>query len=110
METKTTTTTTTTTAGSQPRGFATVSTPDGRRLIWLSRPTRSGRIHAACSFSLAGHMAFVDAIDTLGYVRVEQVTTYDEDYSSLTLSCIQAPEGCLERLMEDLPERMEECL
>lgn len=99
----------TTTTERLPR-VATISTPDGRRRLWLPRPMATGRIHAACNFALAGHMDFVDSIDTLGYVRVEGAETYDEDYSSLTLSCLQAPEGCLERLMEDLPELMEEWL
>ncbi len=100
----------TTTTERQQRGFATIYTPDGRQRIWLHRPTPEGSIHASCNFALAGHYDFVDAVDTLGYVRVEQATTYDKDYSSLTLTCLLAPEGCLERLMEDLPEKMEEYL
>lgn len=78
--------------------------------MWLHRPTESGRIFASCNFSLAGHWDFVDSIDTLGYVCVDGGTTYDNDYSSLQLACLRAPEGCLERLMEDLPELMEEWL
>ena len=63
-----------TTTERQPRGFATISTPDGRDRIWLPRPTASGQIYATCSFALSGRMPLVDSIDTLGYVRVERTT------------------------------------
>ena len=84
-----------TTTERHPRGFATISTPDGRDRIWLPRPTASGQIYATCSF---------------GYVRVERATTYDNDYSSLHLACLTNPQDCMERLMEDLPKVMEEWL
>ena len=99
-----------TTTERQPRGFATISTPDGRDRIWLPRPTASGQIYATCSFALSGRMPLVDSIDTLGYVRVERATTYDNDYSSLHLVCLTNPQDCMERLMEDLPKVMEEWL
>ena len=94
----------------QSRGFATISTPDGRHRIWLPRPTEAGRIFASCSFALAGHMDFVDGIDRLGYVRVERAETSDDNYSRLDLSCQDGPALCLERLMEDLPRLMEKHL
>lgn len=99
-----------TTTERHPRGFATISTPDGRDRIWLPRPTASGQIYATCSFALSGRMPLVDSIDTLGYVRVERATTYDNDYSSLHLACLTNPQDCLEQLMEDLPKVMEEWL
>lgn len=94
----------------QSRGFATISTADGRLRIWVQRPTKAGRIYASCNFPLAGHWDFVDSIDTLGYVCVDGGTTYDNDYSSLQLTCLKKPAECLERLMVDLPKVMEEWL
>lgn len=94
----------------QQRGFGSIGTPDGTHRVWLQRPTASGRICAACNFALAGHMNLVDAIDLLGYVSVDAAVSYDNDYSCLTLSCILAPEGCLEKLMDDIPKLMEEFL
>lgn len=99
-----------TTTEKRPRGFATITTPDGRNRIWIYRPTESGFIDIACSFDLNGRFGFVDAIDHLEYVRVEEARIIDEDYSTLMLSCQQVPMGCLERLMEDLPKVMEEWL
>lgn len=94
----------------QSRGFATISTSDGRLRIWVQRPTPEGSIHLSCNFALAGHYDFVDAVDKLDYVTVYSALTYDNDYSSMVINCGQAPEGCLERLLEDLPELMEERL
>lgn len=99
-----------TTTERQPRGFATISTPDGRDRIWIYRPTESGFIDIACSFDLNGRFGFVDAVDHLEYVRVEEARIIDEDYSTLMLSCQQVPMDCMERLMEDLPKVMEEWL
>lgn len=99
-----------TTTNLKERGFATISTPDGRHRIWLHRPTPEGSIYASCNFALAGHYDFVDAVNTLGYVSVYNALTYDNYYSSLKLTCLLEPEGCLERLMEDLPEKMEKYL
>ena len=45
----------------QSRGFATISTADGRLRIWVQRPTKAGRIYASCNFPLAGHWDFVDS-------------------------------------------------
>lgn len=94
----------------QGRGFATISSADGRLRIWVQRPTPDGSIHLSCNFALAGHYDFVDAVDKLDYVSVYSVLTYDDDYSSMVMTCGQAPEGCLKRLLEDLPELMEEWL
>ena len=94
----------------QERGFAVITSPDGSHQMRLSRPLPDGRIYATCSFALAGHWDFVDAVDTLGYVTVIEGTTYDPDYSCLMMNCVRAPEVCLERLMVDLPELMEEWL
>lgn len=99
-----------TTTNLKERGFATISTPDGRHRIWLHRPTPEGSIHASCNFALAGHYDFVDAVDTLGYVSVYSALTYDNDYSSMNISCLMNPAECMERLMEDLPKVMEEWL
>ena len=99
-----------TTTERQPRCFATISSPDGRDRIWIYRPTDSGFIDIACSFGLNGQFGFVDAIDHLEYVRVEEARIHDENYSTMMLSCQQVPMDCLERRMEDLPKVMEEWL
>ena len=94
----------------QQRGFAVISSPDGRHQMRLSRPLPDGRIFATCSFAVAGHWDFVDSIDTLGYVCVNGASTYDTDYSSMQMTCIMEPGECMERLMVDLPKVMEEWL
>lgn len=99
-----------TTTNLQQRGFAVISSPDGRHQMRLSLPQPDGAIFSSCNFALAGHYAFVDAVDTLGYVSVYSALTYDEDYSSMIMSCLMNPGECMERLMEDLPELMEEWL
>lgn len=98
-----------TTTERHPRGFATISTPDGRQRIWIYRPQEIF-IDIACSFTLNGRMGFVDAIDRLKYVRVEEARMFDDNYSTLMLSCQQNPGDCLEQLMEDLPKLMEDWL
>lgn len=93
------------------KGFASVSTPDGKYRIWMPRPTGSGTMTCACSFGLQHRLPLVDAIDRLPYVRVDEVREIDEDYSTLVLTCQTTPySACLERLMEDLPNLMEEHL
>ena len=87
METKQTT--------KQQRGFACIASPDERY---------------TCGFALSGHMDFVDAVDRLFYVRVDRAQTIDDDLSNLYLTCLQAPMGCMEQLLVDLPELMEEHL
>ena len=94
----------------QQRGFAVISSPDGRHQMRLSRPLPDGRFFATCSFAVAGHWDFVDSIDTLGYVCVNGASTYDTDYSSMQMTCIMEPGECMERLMVDLPKVMEEWL
>lgn len=92
------------------RGYASISTPDGTWHIWLSRPTKSGEIICSCGFSLQSKMPFVDAISNLGYVSADEVQIIDRDYSVIILRCIQAPEGVYEKLMDDIPELMEQYL
>ena len=55
-------------------------------------------------------MDFVDAVDRLFYVRVYRAQTIDDDLSNLYLTCLQAPMGCMEQLLIDLPDIMEEHL
>ena len=95
---------------SNSRGFASISTPDGQYRIWLSKPTASGRIVCSCGFALKRKLPFVDAIGTLGYVYADEVRQIDEDYSTLILHAVQAPNGVFERLIEDLSELMEQYL
>lgn len=102
METKQTT--------KQQRGFACIASPDERYRIWIPRPTPTGILVCTCGFALSGHMDFVDAVDRLFYVRVDRAQTIDNDLSNLYLTCLQAPMGCMEQLLEDLPDIMEENL
>ena len=95
---------------SAARGYASISTPDGSYRIWLNRPTSAGRIICTCGFALKAHLPFVDAISSLGYVQADEVRQIDQDYSTLILSCVQAPSGVFERLIEDMPELMEQYL
>lgn len=92
------------------RGFACISSPDGQYKIWIPRPTSADILILTCSFALSGRMDFVDAIDRLSYIRVDRAQTVDDDLSYLHLTCLQAPGGCMEQLLTDLPELMEEWL
>lgn len=93
------------------KGFASVSTPDGRYRIWMPRPTSSGRLVCSCSFALKKRLLLVDAIDALPYIQVEEIRDIDEDYSMFIITCKETPYHiCMERLIEDLPRLMEEHL
>lgn len=93
------------------KGFASVSTPDGRYRIWMPRPTSSGRLVCSCSFALKKRLPLVDAIDALPYIQVEEIRDIDEDYSTFIITCKETPyHACMERLIEDLPKLMEEHL
>lgn len=98
------------TTGKTDRGYASISTPDGKFRMWLNKPTASGKIICSCGFSLKQKLPFVDAINTLGYVQADKVRLIDEDYSTLILICVQSSDGVFERLIEDIPELMEQYL
>ena len=87
------------------RGYASISTPDGKFRIWLNRPTI-----CSCGFALKRKLPFVDTISALGYVQADEVRQIDQDYSTLILYCVQSPDGVFERLIEDIPELMEQYL
>ena len=55
-------------------------------------------------------MKFVDALDKLAYVTVDQATTFNDSYSRLVMVHTGEGKSCLEKLMEDLPAIMEEYL
>lgn len=88
--------------------FTVISSPDDRFKIWVQRPMPNGRIVCTCSFSLKERMAFVDAIDKLSYVLVEEINNIDEDMSHIMLR-IEYDKSTV-RLIEDLPELMEQYL
>lgn len=98
------------TTGQSNRGYASISTPDGRFRMWLNRPTASGKIICSCGFALKQKLPFVDAINKLGYVQADEVREIDMDYSTLILCCVQSPNGVFERLIEDIPELMDQYL
>lgn len=99
-----------TTNNTPTRGYASISTNDGRYRIWIPRPNAAGTMLCNCGFGLRSHLPFVDAIDRLDYVHVEAVRQLDEDFSTIVLQCDGDHRGCLERLMEDIPRLMEEHL
>ena len=88
--------------------FTVISSPDDKFKIWVQRPMYDGRIVCTCGFSLKGRMAFVDAIDKLSYISVEETNNIDEDMSYIMLR-IECNKNAL-RLIEDLPELMEQYL
>lgn len=92
------------------RGYASISTPDGKFRMWVNRPTASGCIVCSCGFSLKQKLSFADAITALGYVRVDEVREIDQDYSTLILCCVHSSNGVFEQLIEDIPELMEQYL
>lgn len=100
----------TTTNDINPRGYASISTNDGRNRIWIPRPDKAGVMRCNCGFGLMSHLPFVDAIDQLDYVHVEEVRQIDEDFSCIVLQCDGEHKGCLARLMGDIPALMEEHL
>ena len=102
---------TTTTLKQQTRGFASIASGDGRFRLWLPRPTATGLMVCNCGFGLRSHLPFVDAIDQLDYVKVAAVNQLDQDFSTIVLQCLEQPYAvCVERLMEDIPNLMEEHL
>lgn len=62
------------------RGFASISTPDGRFRMWVPRPTAGGKITCSCGFALGEYLPFTDAVDALAYVRVEEIRHIDEGF------------------------------
>ncbi len=93
-----------------PRGYASISTNDGQYRIWIPRPDKAGVMCCNCGFGLRSYLPFVDAIDQLDYVHVEEVKQLDKDFSAIVVQCDGDRNGCLERLMEDIPRLMEEHL
>lgn len=92
------------------RGYASISTPDGKFRMWIPRPTSAGTATCSCGFPLKSHLPFVDAIDRLDYLQVDEAKEIDQDFSYLTVSCLGRPGECLMRMVEDLPELMEKYL
>ena len=92
------------------RGYASISTTDGRFRLWIPRPTVAGTMCCTCGFGLRSHLPFVDAIDKLDYVHVEALKQLDEDFSIIILQLDGDRQGTLARLMEDIPKLMEEHL
>lgn len=88
--------------------FTVISSPDDKFKIWVQRPMYNGRIACTCGFSLNGRMAFIDAIDKLSYISVEETNNIDEDMSHIILR-IESNKNT-PRLIEDLPELMEQYL
>ncbi len=88
--------------------FTVISSPDDKFKIWIQRPVSDGRIVCTCGFSLKGRMAFVDAIDKLPYISVEEYNSIDEDMSHIILRVEETKNAV--RLIEDLPELMEQHL
>ena len=43
-------------------------------------------------------------------MQADEVRLIDEDYSTLILTCVQSSDGVFERLIEDIPELMEQYL
>ena len=92
------------------KGFSSISTPDGKFRMWIPRPTVSGRVICNCGFALKSHLPFVDAIDALDYLQVDEVRQIDQDLSSLTISLLDAPHECMLKMIEDIPELMDQYL
>ena len=81
------------------KGFSSISTPDGQFRMWIPRPTASGRVICNCGFALKSHLPFV--------VAVRQI---DQDFSILAISFLNAPHECMLKMIEDIPELMEQYL
>lgn len=87
--------------------FTIISSPGDKFKIWIQRPIL-GRIVCTCGFSLKGRMPFVDALDKLGYVTVEETNNIDEDMSHIILRAEYNKYAV--RLIEDMPELIEQYL
>lgn len=92
------------------RNFSSISTPDGKFRMWIPRLSASGKVACSCSFALKSHLPFVDAIDALDYLQVDEVIQIDQDLSYLVISCLEAPHECIMKMIEDIPELMEQYL
>lgn len=87
--------------------FTIISSPDDKFKVWIQRPM-CGKTVCTCGFSLKGRMAFVDAIDKLPYISVEESNSIDEYMSHIILR-VEDNKNAV-RLIEDLPELMEQYL
>ena len=65
------------------KGFSSISTPDGQFRMWIPRPTASGKAICNCGFALKSHLPFVDAVDALDYLQVDEVRQIDRTLVSL---------------------------
>lgn len=92
------------------KGFSSISTPDGQFRMWIPRPTASGRVICNCGFALKSHLPFVDAVDALDYLQVDEVRQIDQDFSILAISFLNASHECMLKMIEDIPELMEQYL
>lgn len=89
------------------RVYTRITTPNRKCHVWIRRPERE-QIVCCFSFSLAGKMQFVDAVDRLSYVEVQGVKNVDHDLSYLYLKCIgDSYRKANTALLEDLPKIME---
>lgn len=95
---------------SNNKNFASISTLDGQFRMWIPRPTASGKVICNCGFALKNHLPFVDAIDALDYLQVDEVRQIDQDLSSLIITILDTPHECMLKMIEDLPGLMEQYL
>lgn len=58
---------------------------------------------------LSTHRGYA-SISTLDYLQVDEVRQIDQDLSNLVISCLDKPQECMLRMVEDIPKLMEEYL
>lgn len=84
--------------------YTTITSPDNRFKVWISRPNNLGQVVLNLSFSLVGRMPFVDGIDALDYVSVDSVLNIDRDLSHVRLTMANNKDAV--KLIDDLPDLM----
>lgn len=92
------------------RNFASISTNDGRYRVWFSSPSEQGQQVITCSFSLEGKQFFLDAINSLNYLRVDCVREIGAEMSHIYLHTSIDRNECMLQLFEDLPSILEDSL
>ena len=95
---------TTLAAGATAKTFITLTTPDDRNRVWISKSDRQGRVRIIFSFGLKGRLPLVDDIDRLPYVSVLEVSDIDTECSGMVLQFTDPHPGHLARLTDDLCE------
>lgn len=82
--------------------FTVISSEDNRFKFWVPKPDQEGRLYCTMSFNAMKYLPFIDALNNLPYVTVNNVNAIDDDLSNADISL--TGEHSLSQFIEDVPE------